>query len=233
MKKIIAAVLALLLALPAAIPLSAQAINYETTVERGVNFRAQPSTSAYVFRMIPRGEKIHVVEKMNNYWLKIIVQDGTLGYISAQSKYTNYKGRTTSSSGNSSSSNSSSSKADSIISLAKSLSGKVTYDYGTRNPSRYIFDCSSFVEYVFEKNGVSLPWGTKTLKNKGKAVSKSNLKKGDLVFFSTSGSSIDHVGIYIGGGQFIHNTPSKNGLSINSLNTGYWSKEYESARRVL
>lgn len=221
----------MLLVLPAAIPLPAQAINYETSVKRGVNFRAQPSTSAYVYRMIPRGEAIHVVEKTNSYWLKIIVKDGTMGYISAQSQYTNYSGG--SSSGGSSGSGSTSSKADSIISLAKSLTSKVTYKYGTRNPSRYIFDCSSFVEYVFEKNGVSLPWGTKTLQNKGKAVSKSNLKKGDLVFFSTSGSSIDHVGIYIGNGQFIHNTPSKNGISINNLNSGYWSKEYERARRVL
>jgi cell wall-associated NlpC family hydrolase len=232
MKKIAAAALALFLIAPAAMPTPSHAATYETNVERGVNFRAQPSTSSYIYRMIPKGEDIHVIEKTNNYWLKIKVQDGTTGYISAQSQYTDYKGSSSGSSGGSSNT-SNASKADKIISLAKNLTSKVTYNYGTRNPSKYIFDCSSFTEYVFEQNGVSLPWGTKTQKNVGKAVSKSNLKKGDLVFFSTSGSTIDHVGIYIGSGQFIHNTPSKNGISINNLNSGYWSREYESARRVL
>ena len=203
------------------------ATSYETNVERGVNFRADLSTKSYIFRMIPKGEDIHVIGKHNNYWLKIKVQDGTIGYISTHSKYTNYKG------GSSSSSSNSSSKANKIISLSKSLTSKVTYDYGVRNPSRYIFDCSSFVEYVFEQNGVSLPWGTSVLKKEGSFVSKSNLKKGDLVFFSTSGSSIDHVGIYTGNGQFIHNSPSVDGISINSLNSGYWQREYETARRVL
>jgi cell wall-associated NlpC family hydrolase len=219
------------LALPLAIPMTGHAAtSYETNVERGVNFRADPSTKSYIFRMIPRGEDIHVIGKYNNYWLKIKVQDGTIGYISTDSKYTDYKG---SASSGGSTGSTSSNKADKIISLSKSLTSKVTYDYGVRNPSRFIFDCSSFVEYVFEQNGVSLPWGTSVLKKEGSFVSKSNLKKGDLVFFSTSGSSIDHVGIYIGNGQFIHNSPSVDGISINSLNSGYWEREYETARRVL
>ena len=123
--------------------------------------------------------------------------------------------------------------ADKIINFAESLMGKVTYEYGVRNTSKLIFDCSSFTQYVFAQYGVKLDWGTRYQKNAGQAVSKSNLKKGDLVFFATSGSSINHVGIYIENGQFIHNTPSKNGLTINSLNTGYWADKYVSARRVL
>lgn len=231
MKKCIASLLALFLILPLAIaPPEADAASFETQIKQGVNFRNAPNSNAYIYRLLPKGERVHVIQKENSYWLRIMVKDGTIGYISADSKYTNYKGSSSSSGKQSSSSGS---KADKIINLAKSLQGRVTYKLGVRNPSRMIFDCSSFVEYVFEQNGVQLPWGTKTLKNKGTYVAKSNLKKGDLVFFSTSGSSIDHVGIYIGNGQFIHNTPSKNGLTINSLNSGYWAKEYETARRVL
>lgn len=214
----------------AAAPPEAEAASFETVVKWGVNFRAQPSTSAYIYRMIPKGERIHVIQKENKYWLRIMVQDGTIGFISADSKYTNYKGTSGSSGSNSSSP---AGKADRIINLAKSLQGRVTYKLGVRNPSRMIFDCSSFVEYVFEQHGVQLPWGTKTLQHKGTYVAKKNLKKGDLVFFSAGSSRINHVGIYIGGGKFIHNTPSKNGVSINSLNSGYWAKEYETARRVL
>lgn len=283
-------------------PLATQAASYETEVERGVNFRSEPSTSSYVYRMIPGGEDIHVIDKLNNYWLKIQVQDGTVGYISANSKYTDYHegsssgtsgqiingvnfrsspstagtkigfisrgtsvevlevtnrwwvkvrhdGRTgyvssnyitysgspsTVSGSGSSNSSTSNQLADRIITHAQSLMGKVTYDYGTRNSSRLIFDCSSFTEYVFEAHGVQLKWGTRYQQYAGSAVSKSNLKKGDLVFFGTSSKrTVNHVGIYMGNGQFIHNSPSSDGLEIDNLNNGYWEDHYIKARRVL
>ncbi|RED63179.1 C40 family peptidase [Cohnella lupini] len=128
------------------------------------------------------------------------------------------------------------SSADKVISLAKSYKGRVTYDFGTRNPSRLIFDCSSFTEFIFAKVGVDLKWGTKYQKKQGSAVSKSNLRKGDLVFFDTIGTNnkvINHVGIYMGSGQFIHDTPSVNGIAITSLSSGFYSTHYVSARRVL
>lgn len=127
-----------------------------------------------------------------------------------------------------------SAKADKIIALAKSLQGKVRYDYGTNNPSRLIFDCSSFTKYVFGKYGVSLKWGTASQKYAGKYVSKSNLQKGDLILFNNGKSSkVSHVGIYIGNGQFIHNTigSSFNGVRINKLSD--YSHRYSTARRVL
>ncbi len=306
MKKTLSKSMSLLLALSLITPAAAQAAShYETEIERGVNFRAEPSVNAYKYRMIPKGEDIHVIQEVGNYWLKIMVQDGTIGYISSNSKYTDYNGssqKSSSSSGDgtitkgvnfrsspkvsnnkigfvskgtkvdviertndwwikiryngktgyisdnyisysSGSSGSHStpsapvnngSKADQIISLAQSLMGKVSYDYGTRNPSRMIFDCSSFTEYVFEKYGVSLKWGTRYQQNAGSYVSKSNLQKGDLVFFDTTNNgSINHVGIYIGNGKFIHNKPSADGVAIDNLNSGYWKNHYEKARRVL
>ncbi|MFD1953875.1 C40 family peptidase [Paenibacillus thailandensis] len=203
----------------------------ETKVTYGVNLRASASASGNVIRLIRTGEYVHVISKVNSYWLKVKDQKGNTGYISANSKYTNYGG-TSSSSGSSSNS----SKADQVVAIAKSYMGRVTYDFGTRNPSKLIFDCSSFTEFVFAKVGVDLKWGTKYQKTAGSYVSKSNLNKGDLVFFDTVGSNnkvINHVGIYIGNGQFIHDTPSVNGLAINSLTSGYWSTHYVTARRVL
>lgn len=127
-------------------------------------------------------------------------------------------------------------KADKIISLAQSLKGKVTYKFGVNNPSKYYFDCSSFTKYVFGKYGVSLKWGTKYQSKEGVYVSKSNLKKGDLIFFSSaSGKSktISHVGIYMGNGKFIHNTIGSNfnGIAISKLSD--YSKRYVTARRVI
>jgi Cell wall-associated hydrolases (invasion-associated proteins) len=127
-----------------------------------------------------------------------------------------------------------STKADKVIATAKSLRGKVTYKFGVNNPSRLIFDCSSFTKYVFAKQGVSLKWGTAYQKNQGKYVSKSNLRKGDLIFFNNGRSSkISHVGIYIGNGQFIHNTigSNVNGVVIGKLSN--YTKRYATARRVL
>ncbi len=127
-------------------------------------------------------------------------------------------------------------KADRVVSLAKSYQGRVSYDFGTRNPSRLIFDCSSFTEFIFAKVGVDLKWGTKSQKYAGHYVSKSNLRKGDLVFFDTIGRNnraINHVGIYMGSGKFIHDTPSVAGHAIRNLRKGFWSSHYVTGRRVL
>lgn len=125
---------------------------------------------------------------------------------------------------------------DRVVSIAKSYIGRVSYDWGTRSPNRLVFDCSSFTEFVFAKVGVDLKWGTSYQKKQGRYVSKSNLYQGDLVFFDTIGSNnrvINHVGIYIGRGKFIHNTPAVDGVTISSLSTGYWKGKYVTARRVL
>lgn len=127
-------------------------------------------------------------------------------------------------------------KADKIVALAQSLKGKVKYKFGVNNPSKLTFDCSSFTKYVFGKYGVSLKWGTRYQSKEGKYVSKSNLKKGDLIFFSSpSGKSktISHVGIYMGNGKFIHDTIGShfNGIAISNLSN--YTKRYVTARRVL
>lgn len=132
------------------------------------------------------------------------------------------------------SSTTASAKADSIIALAKSLKGKVTYKYGVNDTTNLIFDCSSFTKYVFGQYGVSLKWGTATQSKQGTYVSKSNLQKGDLIFFNNGKTStISHVGIYIGNGQFIHNTigTNINGIMIGDLDN--YTNRYSTARRVL
>ncbi|WP_127506444.1 C40 family peptidase [Paenibacillus humicus] len=128
-----------------------------------------------------------------------------------------------------------SAKADRIVAFAESLKGKVKYSYGTNNPSKLIFDCSSFTKYVFASQGVSLKWGSTAQSKQGTKVSKANLRKGDLMFFTVGSSkSIGHVGIYMGNGKFIHNTIGSkvNGIVISSFDSGY-QKRFVSAARVL
>ncbi|NEW05850.1 C40 family peptidase [Paenibacillus sp. SYP-B3998] len=122
----------------------------------------------------------------------------------------------------------STSQANSIISLGKHYMG-VRYKFGAPSGFTNAFDCSSFTQYVFGKNGVSLPRSSKQQSQVGSYVSKDQLRPGDLVFFY---SPIHHVGIYIGNGKIIH-TYGSPGVTISDINSGWWKTNYKTARRVL
>ncbi len=104
------------------------------------------------------------------------------------------------------------------------------YRYGASRSGA--FDCSGFTTYVFKKSGVSLPRTSAQQSTVGQKVDKDELAKGDLVFFKTRGSRISHVGIYIGGGKFIHASSGGGQVKTDTLNSGYYQKRYAGARRV-
>lgn len=119
--------------------------------------------------------------------------------------------------------------AASIVSTAKKCIG-VPYQWGGESMSG--FDCSGLVQYVFEKNGISLPRTCKKQYTAGTPISKSQLKPGDLVFFqNTYTTGLSHVGIYIGDGEFIH--ASSDGVMTSKLSNSYWSSHYYGACRIL
>lgn len=137
-------------------------------------------------------------------------------------------GKTTSNSTLSTRGTASSTKANSIIATAKKYMG-VKYVWGGESPSG--FDCSGYMQYVFSKNGISLPRTAAEQYQKGTWVNKANLKAGDLVFFSTYKSGASHVGIYLGNGDFIHASTSK-GVTISDLSSTYYAQRYLGAKRV-
>ncbi|MEK4484772.1 C40 family peptidase [Psychrobacillus sp. FSL H8-0484] len=94
------------------------------------------------------------------------------------------------------------------------------------------FDCSGFVQQVFQDLEIDIPRDTKSQYQIGTSVSKSDLEVGDLVFFNTTGNGVSHVGIYIGANQFISSATSK-GVSVASINDPYyWGDKYIGAKRV-
>ena len=96
------------------------------------------------------------------------------------------------------------------------------------------FDCSGFTSYVYKHFGVTLSRSSRSQINNGTAVEKSNLKTGDIVVFNNDANTvIGHVGIYIGGGEFIHASNPKDGVKITALSSSYYSARYVGARRVI
>jgi len=94
------------------------------------------------------------------------------------------------------------------------------------------FDCSGFVQYVYQQHGVAMPREVRQQFRVGKSVDRGRLEPGDLVFFSTVAPGASHVGIIIGGDQFVH-APSERGVvRVENLASQYWSSRYIGAKRV-
>jgi len=100
------------------------------------------------------------------------------------------------------------------------------YVWGGSSPGG--FDCSGFVMYVYSQIGVSLPHNAAAQYGYGAPVSRDQLEPGDLVFFDGLG----HVGIYIGGGQFIHSPHTGDVVKISSLDESWYSATFVGARRL-
>jgi cell wall-associated NlpC family hydrolase len=94
------------------------------------------------------------------------------------------------------------------------------------------FDCSGFTQYVFAQHGIGLPRSVEEQFQLGRKVDPDQLTSGDLVFFSTVTRGASHVGIVIGGDEFIH-APSSNGVvRVEHLSSTYWAQRFLAARRV-
>ena len=122
----------------------------------------------------------------------------------------------------------SSSKGQAIVEQAKKYLG-VRYVYGGTTPKG--FDCSGLVQYVCKSLGINVNRTAAAQFNNGKAVNKSDLQAGDLVFFA-KGGRIHHVGIYVGNGQMIHAPQTGDVVKYSSINTTYRKNGYVGARRL-
>ena len=116
-----------------------------------------------------------------------------------------------------------------IAGTALSLRG-VPYRLGGTDTSG--FDCSGLVHYVFQQHGIAVPRSVAQLFRAGRPVSGDVVEPGDLVFFDTEAAGASHVGIAIGGDEFVH-APTSNGVvRVERIGGSYWSARYLGARRV-
>ena len=101
----------------------------------------------------------------------------------------------------------------------------VPYRWSGASPSG--FDCSGFVMYVYSQVGVSLPHNAAMQYARGRPVAPSDLQPGDAVFFN----GLAHVGIYIGGGRFVHSPQSGDVVKVSRLSESWYRTTYVGARR--
>lgn len=118
-----------------------------------------------------------------------------------------------------------------VLKRALALLG-TPYRWGGTSPETG-FDCSGLIGYVFRTTlGIELPRVSRDLAKNGQLISdRAALAAGDLVFFGKQGR-VDHVGIYLGDGNFVHSPRTGRDVMVSSLATGYWSGRYMQARRV-
>jgi len=123
-------------------------------------------------------------------------------------------------------------KAKKMIAIAKTKLGR-RYIWGASGSNA--FDCSGLTSYVCKLNGINIPRRAIAQSKVGKYVSRRDLKPGDLIFFDTSKHRrgyVNHVGIYIGNGKFIHASSAKHKVITTSLDKPFYAQRFKWARRV-
>ena len=218
--------------------LSAQALVQETEALRKENFlkentgvlvdcnsyislRAEPSTDAQRLRIIFDGKAARLLDIVDDEWYQVAYGSDT-GYVLSEYcqpvRYEDYEGTAATNT-----------LLEDVIAEAYSYLG-TPYRYG--GTSRSGIDCSGFTMKVFGAFGISLPHGATSQYRMCRSVTTAERAPGDLVFFATGGSGIGHVGIYLGGGQFIHSSTSS-GVIISSLYESYYARTYLYAARLI
>ena len=207
------------------------------------NVRKDASTSAEIINTLLRNTEVTIIGEKGDFYK--IEYKNIEGYIS-KSLLSDKPVETVTSRSNSGERNasinstsseqgytsaSSSSTGNGILATARNYLG-YSYSYGGSNPSTG-FDCSGFAQYVYSSNGYSIGRTCSSQLNYGTPVSKDELQEGDLVFFNnTSDGSVGHVGIYAGNGTIIHSSNPRSGVKTDTINSGYYSTYYYTARRI-
>ena len=186
-----------------------------------LNVRVSPTTESGIVTQLPTGSKVEIIYA-DMGWYNIRMQNGVTGYVVAP--YITKAQIVKTETGNTN-------VGEKVALNAYNYLGS-RYVYGTAGPKT--FDCSGFTSYLYKQYGISLPRTSNSQGYIGTYVAKSDLKPGDILCFSNrSDKRINHVGVYVGNGDFIHASTSVRGVVKDNLNEKYYVNHYVTARRVV
>jgi cell wall-associated NlpC family hydrolase len=117
----------------------------------------------------------------------------------------------------------------SIAGTALALRG-IPYRNGGSDPGG--FDCSGFIWYVFGQHGIRVSRTVGEQYREGLEVPPDAIRAGDLLFFNTQGGGASHVGMAIGGDEFVHAPSARGEVRVERMTAPYWSSRYIGARRI-
>ncbi|MCC2684891.1 MAG: hypothetical protein K0R75_1790 [Paenibacillaceae bacterium] len=192
-----------------------------------VNMLSSNDANSKVVATLMSGTQVNIGEELGREWLQVAA-DGQTGYIPAS--VTDYRFEADRPAWEQ--------KADAIITTGLQFLG-TPYLFGAKAGQTATFDCSSFTEYVFGQHKVKLPRVSRQQSTVGKDVQLDQLRKGDLLFFTTPArktkTGLDHIGhvaIYLGNNQVLHTYRVGIGVTVTALDAG-WKSRLVSAKRVL
>lgn len=192
-----------------------------------LNMRSGAGTGFDKVASLNNGAVVDIVG-IENGWYKV-TYNGATGYVS--SDYMITVKDSAGSRGDETVVTSTASLGQQLADYSKNFLG-CRYVWGGNGPTS--FDCSGFTKYVYKQFGYTLNRTATDQLSNGVSVSKGELQPGDLVFFRANTSKpVSHVGIYIGGGQFIHASTNSYAVQIDNLSSGYYSRVYVYGRRVI
>lgn len=180
----------------------------------GLNVREQPSTDSAILTQIPKGEELEYVEMVDG-WVHVSI-DGEDAYVSSEYVTVEEKLQTAITMSELLYGAGVSDVRVELVEYAKQFLGN-PYVWGGTSLTKGA-DCSGFVLSVFKKFGMKLPHHSGSQAKQGTKISASDLLPGDLVFYGNGSGTINHVSIYIGGGQVIHASSPKTGIKISKYN---------------
>lgn len=194
-----------------------------------LNARTEPSTEAPIWTQISNSERYIVLKQLDG-WVEIEL-DSTSAYVATEFVDVRYalneaikftptpaEDKTTGKGGvgNTPGTSAGSSKRSQIVNYAVQFLGN-PYVWGGTSLTNGA-DCSGFTMAIMAKFGISLPHHSGSQANAGRAISSSEMRPGDLLFYANSGGTINHVSMYIGNGQVIHASNARDGIKISTWN---------------
>jgi len=191
-----------------------------------VRFRAEPSMNSRVIDELFYGNAV-TLHAVQGDWA-LVTYNGQTGYVYAQ--YVKEGAYNTSPPTQSGTGTNGSATGQDIANYALQYVGS-PYRWGGSSPSTG-FDCSGLVYYVYKQFGYTLNRVAQDQASNGVHVDPSAIQPGDILCFYSGSSYIGHVGIYIGGGRFVHASNSTTGVIISEL-SGYYSTRGYEARRIV